>query len=542
MRRIRLFDIFALLSFVASLIVLYDPIFPFLRSGVIYVSTTGSNWNSGNSPEHAVATIQHAADIAMPGNTIIILPGKYREKIYVRRGGLPGKPVTFKAEKPGTVTISNEAGPEVAEHLQWLDEGEGIFSSHTPWPIYFARADGLVLFRCYTLEKFRRYSRRTNAWGAFYIEGDKFYVSLPDKKVPAKHELTFHSWVVPAGVWRISNAANVVVMANDVHFEGLCFDFGVGYGIHIWEGENVTITDCLFTGAATAIQAGRGRKPAENLNVEHCLYHNYPQYEWYKNWLDWSEVYDSYATSTLLESSNYGALIRHNLVVDGADGLEVTTGNIEMKKGIDISENLIAMSSDDAIQMVGYAKGVHFHKNLVYDCHVSISLSPLLDGPVLIDKNLFLHPFGGINAEAHLKLLDTGTPNPVIRNAEIRENVFVGNYLSWYGEIPIHNVSIIRNTFAVQRKWDPPWPAGIKTSDNTYIELPQSGYPDPGQGFQVLNKILASNGRQALPQSGVESAIGGWKMTRPGPRWLDWKSIPPTARLSEKLSSEFFTQ
>ncbi|MDD5544851.1 MAG: chondroitinase-B domain-containing protein [Acidobacteriia bacterium] len=538
-KQIRWFDVFATAAFVASLIVLLNPVLPGLRSGRIYVSLDGSDWNSGNSPTHAVATIQQAADLAVPGDTIVILPGTYREQIYIRRGGQPDRPITFKAQKPGAVTITNEADSHVERGLKWKDEGDGIFSCQPPWPIYFVRGDGMAFFHCYSLEAMKKYVLRKGAWGTFFFGNGRLYASFPDKKTPAQHHIGIHARIPPPGLWRISQSANVFVEADFIRFEGLRFDFGVGYGVRLWKASDISIVDCAFSGAAIGIAAGAGVKPAKNLRVEYCLNENYPQFEWLGQWMSWAEIYDSYSSSTLVDSSNDGAVIQNNLALEGADGLRVNTGNVPVTKGIDVSGNLIARCTDDAIELDGFSRGIHFHDNLVYDTHSSLSFSPLMGGPVLVEKNLFLDPFEGANGD-QIKLMDDGTVNPIIQNVEIRNNTFVGNWISWYDRTPIRNVVVIHNVFAIERQAQPPWPAGVESKENALLPLPATGYPDPGGGFSVLKKVIALGLKNSNSRGDAIPAVDERKFVRPGPRWLDWKSMPATAALSQKLSPDFF--
>ena len=123
-------------------LILWNPSPSWLRDGTIYVSPGGSDWNSGKSPESALATIQRAADIVVAGETITLMPGTYREEVRVRRGGTAARPVTFKAAQPGTATISGAAPAEIVVKLEWRDEGGKIWSAKTPWPIYHAIGDG----------------------------------------------------------------------------------------------------------------------------------------------------------------------------------------------------------------------------------------------------------------------------------------------------------------------------------------------------------------------------------------------------------------
>jgi pectin methylesterase-like acyl-CoA thioesterase len=42
-------------------------------------------------------TVQHAADVAQPGDTIYVMAGKYDERVRVKTSGTEGKPIAFVA-------------------------------------------------------------------------------------------------------------------------------------------------------------------------------------------------------------------------------------------------------------------------------------------------------------------------------------------------------------------------------------------------------------------------------------------------------------
>lgn len=539
---VRVLDLLLGAGLLLSLGLLCDPILPWRHTGAIFVSPSGSDWRSGSSPDRPLATIQRAADLARPGDTVVILPGIYRERLFLSRGGRPGAPVVFRAARPGTVTITGEARPDVVRRLRWTDEGQGFFSAPTPWPVLLARGDGQMLFRAYDIDALKVYAARTPSFGAFFTDGRRLLVVFPDKRSPATHDLSIHSRVLLPGPWHTVRTSNAVVAADHIRFDGLIFDFGVGSGLHLWNAADVTVTDCLFTGAAAGIVANRGRKPADGLRVEHSLYHNYPQYEWARHWLSWAELYTSYSTSTLAAVQSDGAVIAGNLVVDCADGLELSTGDRLPGKGIDVRGNLIAECSDDALSLVGFSKRVRVHDNLVYDTHESVSLGPLFAGPVTVERNLFLQPFDGING-ANVKLLGNSIARPVIHDVLVRDNVVVGNWLTWYdASIPLRNVSLTGNLFAVMRMVQPRWPAAVKDADNHYAILPQDGYPDPGQGFATI-ATLTGPGAAAGTSTAAALARGrGWRMSRPGPRWLRWESLPSTTRLAGRFSTGEFVR
>ncbi len=54
---------------------------------------------------HPVRTISRAAELAGPGDVVVIGPGVYREWVGLTRSGTVDRPITFQAEKAGTAVI-----------------------------------------------------------------------------------------------------------------------------------------------------------------------------------------------------------------------------------------------------------------------------------------------------------------------------------------------------------------------------------------------------------------------------------------------------
>lgn len=65
-------------------------------SATLYVATTGSDSNSGTA-DAPFATIQHALDVAVPGDVISIASGTYHESIYSTVDGTAADPITLMA-------------------------------------------------------------------------------------------------------------------------------------------------------------------------------------------------------------------------------------------------------------------------------------------------------------------------------------------------------------------------------------------------------------------------------------------------------------
>jgi hypothetical protein len=92
------------MAFVVSVLYLRPPT-AWLRQGVVHVAPDGFDGRLGQSRRYALRSIQRAADLAGPGETILVWPGVYPEEIHLRRGGRPGQPVVLRAASPGRAVI-----------------------------------------------------------------------------------------------------------------------------------------------------------------------------------------------------------------------------------------------------------------------------------------------------------------------------------------------------------------------------------------------------------------------------------------------------
>ena len=73
----------------------------------IFVSTSGNDGNSGDSPERALRTIAAASSRAQPGDVVQILPGRYEEPIKPARSGTSGKPITYRSYGPAPAVLTH---------------------------------------------------------------------------------------------------------------------------------------------------------------------------------------------------------------------------------------------------------------------------------------------------------------------------------------------------------------------------------------------------------------------------------------------------
>lgn len=100
---------------------------------VLHVAMTGLDSNDG-SIEKPLATMQKAADLAMPGDTVLVHEGTYRGRVAPPRGGEMGKPITYLAEPGKQVFLK---GSQVWKpDWQPAAGGENIWKA-TPDPALF---------------------------------------------------------------------------------------------------------------------------------------------------------------------------------------------------------------------------------------------------------------------------------------------------------------------------------------------------------------------------------------------------------------------
>jgi len=64
-----------------------------------FVSVNGNDKNDGKTRETAFATIQKAIDLVKPGETILVMKGKYHQSFHINKKGAPGKWINIIAEK-----------------------------------------------------------------------------------------------------------------------------------------------------------------------------------------------------------------------------------------------------------------------------------------------------------------------------------------------------------------------------------------------------------------------------------------------------------
>lgn len=101
----------------------------------MYYYVAQNNFAGGDgSREHPFKTIQEAANVALPGDEVIVSPGIYRESVDPPRGGEEGLPIVYRSSSHlgAVITGAEKAGP-------WKKESESVWSCEVPNSVFPGR-------------------------------------------------------------------------------------------------------------------------------------------------------------------------------------------------------------------------------------------------------------------------------------------------------------------------------------------------------------------------------------------------------------------
>src|SRR5688500_17369539 len=99
-----------------------------------YVSNGGNDSASGNSLSAPFRTIQRAANVAQPGDTVLVRAGTYRETVQPARSGTGSARITFKPYNNESVTIS---GADIVGG--WSGHSGRIYKARQSWDLGFGK-------------------------------------------------------------------------------------------------------------------------------------------------------------------------------------------------------------------------------------------------------------------------------------------------------------------------------------------------------------------------------------------------------------------
>jgi hypothetical protein len=136
MRKISIILLVLIMLFLASC----APVSRLAAAGPIqyFVSTSGLDTNDGKSTDKPFRTVQKAANLVNPGDTIFVLPGTYNEVVTLSRAGTQTGPITLTAPEGFGSTINGGTEPaiRVGSAPWWIIQNLSLVSNNARTLMY----------------------------------------------------------------------------------------------------------------------------------------------------------------------------------------------------------------------------------------------------------------------------------------------------------------------------------------------------------------------------------------------------------------------
>jgi parallel beta-helix repeat protein len=314
-------------------------------TGAYYVSTTGSDSNSGSSAS-PWKTIQRAANTLIAGDTVVVTAGTYSERVQLTVSGVAGKPITFQAQ--GTVVTK---GFNIQASYVKVTGFEVANTSGTAW------SDRTVGSGFYL-------SGSNNEISGNYIHDSVaagiYFTSSANSTVVSGNRIAF---AVECGIY-VQGSGNLLV-SNDISHtrsiggsdaDGIRF-FGSGNTVRKNYIHDILVSDS--SGSSPHIDAFQTWGPATNYIFE-------------QNWVDKSSSQQQSFTIEGLTQPVGDIIIRNNVFITRGQGYQpdVNAGDIGLVTNVTVVGNTMAAlngSVEYAIWLFTNLRGAVIKDNAVYN-------------------------------------------------------------------------------------------------------------------------------------------------------------------------------
>lgn len=500
--------------------------------------STGDDRNDGLSKEKPLRTIQRAADLVNPGDTVRIAPGVYFETVELARCGTAAQPVTFLADgKPGCVilTAAEQAIREKKVKFQLEDKALGIYSApctRAPSRVLYSNID---LYPYTTMEGLKTF-RIKNGYPApengFYFDeqSKKLYVRLhPSGRYgstdPNDHVIAVSPPFAPGynghHIYRKQDANFFISPRKPVHviLSGITFETPGSAGV-VTGGSNVVVRDSFFKGCRAGVWGFGG---ANAVFVENCHYDQAGAYDdvldtiarWGKTDIQekhffyfWARKGVNVDTSKVknYETGIVGGVaenwhVRNNVIENSFEGMSCWC--VDWAKHFQVYGNTFRRIVDNAVETENHASDMRIFNNQFEDIFEPLSWQPLggkpWPGPIYIYRNI-------VTCTPEFKKLADGL-NP----AKFRPGVFkIGVSGSNWKHKEMGGLEVDQIAARVSKRFVMAPDPGFLVFNNTlvwpYGNLYTTPQPVVGRAvrdfvnFRYFNNIIAADRMHKLPE------------------------------------------
>jgi hypothetical protein len=354
---------------------------PIVKTASFVTRTAMSSVTRGRTfkvgPGRRFSTIQAAVDAATkPGDTVLVYPGTYREKVTVAHSGTRARPIVIRAQGDGAMLD----GGRVTGPLTWTNEGELGYST------MLADVHGVVADQGRLFQYNYLYSNNgsdelaslsAGGPGGYHYEDGKLWVKFADGSSPALHELHIGGLIDNAFTL---DGSYVIVDGFEIAYYGMPVDGA----IHI-NGDNDVVRRCnIHENSRTGVLVKGGNGLIEE------------NYIWDTSiWqFDWNSAKGSTAENNTIEVAGpvgRGNVIRNN-VLSGTFDCIGTHGELKHPEKVttelDIHGNHLSFCSDDTYEIEGHQSNVRIFDNVGEFTHMGLSVTPAHVGPVFFIRNI----------------------------------------------------------------------------------------------------------------------------------------------------------
>ncbi len=385
----------------------------------IHVSKAGGDSDAGNR-DNPYLTLSKAARVAMPGDTIIVHAGTYREWVKPARGGTSeNKRITYRAVPGEKVVIKG------SERItSWTDEGGGVWKVELP-NAFFGNYNPYALKLSGGWLNYGQWHHR----GDVYLNGEAFY----EKQTADEVKEAEQSWLCRAGeqvttIWANFGDANPNNEVAEINVrESLFMPEITGLRYITVDGFHFMHAAANWAPPVIELQTGAiGPRMGKHWIIQNCTIINarcvgiilgqapgvdYDDIDAYGDHIVRNNVIKRCGQAGIAgQKGATRSLIAANFIEDTNYRREFggwETAAIKLHNSVDtiLSDNLIRgvyhqMQGAFGIWMDYANQGTRITRNIIYDTEAATVFLEMNHGPALIDNNILIGQEMKSNSEA----------------------------------------------------------------------------------------------------------------------------------------------
>lgn len=309
------------------------------QAATYYVSPIGSDSYNGTSLSTPFQTIQRAANVVNPGDTVYVRSGVYREQVKLASSGTLHQRITFQAyadEQP-IIDGSKPVG-------SWTQYSGQIYQTSVTVNVDPVVIDDTILDHVDNIQQMIE--------GSFYQTGNVLYVWCPGGGSPMSRSVgiikDFDSWNEPG---------LVIITGSHISFSGFTVRYGSGAGINC-TGDSVRVENC---NVKFLVFQGISIENGWNCEVKGCIVHDSGLMNWPRD-----ERLEGWPIALSFFSGGNGKIIANHIFRNHGEGIGTFGGSGNPgTNGLEITDN-ISYDNWSVNIWIDHGTDVVVDRNLVY--------------------------------------------------------------------------------------------------------------------------------------------------------------------------------